>query len=249
MTTDWFTEKTVSTWLELYRHLETYLDKPPAQWVFRGHGQKKWHLETGIERLREQFGVEWNKLPDYEWKLVREFCRRAHIYHPSPPEKRDELEWLALLRHHGGPTRLLDFTYSPFIATYFALEGAGEDEDSAVWAINNTWLRDRAEVVVTKGIDDGDKIFRKFADKRDGKSFKEMFRREPPLRFVRGVNPIRLNERLTLQQGVFLCPGDIATSFEKNLKTAPRVKDQRTQDCHQEYVPDRRLSAIAKNEY
>jgi len=45
-----------------------------------------------------------------------------------------------------------------------------------------------------------------------------MFWNESPLRFVRATNPMRLNERLTLQQGIFLCPGDVTIPFEENLK-------------------------------
>ena len=221
MTTDWFTEKTASTWPELYHHLETYLNEAPAPWVFRGQKRKDWELKTGIERLRERFDVDCSELPTYELKLVREFFRRAHIYHPSPPDEDDHLEWLALLRHHGGPTRLLDFTYSPFIATYFALQEA--DEDSAVWAIDAKWLKGVAENLVTKSTKDN-KIFDNFSVNRDGASFEKMFRSNPPIRFVRSMNPMRLNERLTLQQGVFLCPGDIRAPFEKNLRAATELK-------------------------
>jgi hypothetical protein len=37
------------------------------------------------------------------------------------------------------------------------------------------------------------------------------------LKFVYHENPLHLNERLTIQQGVFLCPGDISSSFLDNL--------------------------------
>ena len=38
-----------------------------------------------------------------------------------------------------------------------------------------------------------------------------------PISFVYPVNPFRLNERLIIQQGVFLCPGDVSIPFEDNL--------------------------------
>ncbi len=34
-----------------------------------------------------------------------------------------------------------------------------------------------------------------------------------------------MNERLTIQQGVFLCPGDIGQSFERNLRSLEYEKD------------------------
>jgi hypothetical protein len=38
------------------------------------------------------------------------------------------------------------------------------------------------------------------------------------VRFVKSENPFHLNERLTAQQGVFLCPADLEVSFVDNLK-------------------------------
>jgi hypothetical protein len=44
----------------------------------------------------------------------------------------------------------------------------------------------------------------------------------PPLLFARPVNPYRLNERLTIQQGSFLAQGDIGTTFEENFEAILR---------------------------
>jgi hypothetical protein len=48
------------------------------------------------------------------------------------PAEDETLEWLALMQHHGAPTRLLDFTWSPYVAAFFALERA--TADAAIWA-------------------------------------------------------------------------------------------------------------------
>jgi hypothetical protein len=52
----------------------------------------------------------------------------------QPPEPDDDFQWLALMQHHGAPTRLIDFTWSPYVAAFFALERTLTD--GVVWAMN-----------------------------------------------------------------------------------------------------------------
>jgi hypothetical protein len=65
------------------------------------------------------FGIDLGKAPRIESGLLRRFKRQAHHYISNPPEENDPLEWLALMQHYGAPTRLLDWTYSFFVALYF----------------------------------------------------------------------------------------------------------------------------------
>jgi len=45
------------------------------------------------------------------------------------------------MQHHGAPTRLLDFSYSIYVAAYSAMESA--DGDSALWAVDGLWAMDQ----------------------------------------------------------------------------------------------------------
>ena len=62
--------------------------------------------------------------------MFDEFKRRGVAVLPSRPS--DDWEFLAVARHHGLPTRLLDWTENPLAALFFALEEPSSG-DSAVW--------------------------------------------------------------------------------------------------------------------
>src|SRR5207302_2041956 len=60
----------------------------------------------------------------------------------SLPSTADRLGWWEVMQHHGAPTRLLDWTRSPFVAVWFALSSNAGGGDAALWVIDlrNCWL-------------------------------------------------------------------------------------------------------------
>jgi hypothetical protein len=131
------------------------------------------------------------------------------------PEEEDFLEWLSLMQQHGAPTRLLDFTYSMLIAAYFALETV--NDKCTVWAINSEWAVKESKKLFKsspKHI-----FFKEPITKKAALKFKSIFLSNNPKKFASPVNPFRLTQRITVQKGVFVCPGDITKTFEENLRS------------------------------
>lgn len=100
-------------------HTEDGVEQTNPTWIFRGHSDCKWQLWPSLERLDPQ--LDWEAA---EGDLLRNFQAKARLYADDVPGDGQRVEWLGLMQHHGLPTRLLDFTYSPFVATYFALREA-----------------------------------------------------------------------------------------------------------------------------
>ncbi len=169
-------------WLNIREHLDQ-LPKPgrerdedgkvwPKGWIFRGHKNENYLLAPTIERECQY--NEWNET---EYKALQEFQSKAglHIDAGQLPLADDKLGWLAIMQHYGAPTRLLDFTYSPYVALYFALRNRrrGESKFVEVWAMDAAALRERA----TRISREADKAVRKHANLSEPKTRKVSFLR------------------------------------------------------------------------
>ena len=95
--------------------------------------KEAWPLDSSLSRYLQIFKMDRRAWPEPEGRILRVFKRKAHQFLEKPPDPDDDFQWLALMQHHGAPTRLLDFTWSPYVAAFFALERA--TGDAAVWGL------------------------------------------------------------------------------------------------------------------
>lgn len=191
-----------------------------TNWFFRGHADVCWRLKCSLERYCDDLGFSSLKRPIVESWLIDDFRRTVAVHDSQIPASNDPQETLALMQHHGAPTRLLDWSYSPFVATYFALESS--TGVSAVWAINGDWLEEQANRVVPSFHPDLPEPAQ-YDKTRDTDTFLKLFMphllgpSSSPGRFVYTVNPRVLNAWLSIQQGVFTAVGDVSGTFSDNI--------------------------------
>lgn len=103
-------------------------DNHPSPYVFRGLPATGYPLRSSFARLQ--------KGPEFEYHLLRNF-RRYYRNESNPQSDLPLWDLMSLAQHHGLPTRLLDWTFSPLVALHFAtcnMDRAAED--GTLWCVN-----------------------------------------------------------------------------------------------------------------
>jgi hypothetical protein len=212
----WY-EYTLKSWSE---YEDCIFRFPRGKWIFRGQADACWELEsslcrefTKVKGLYDSIGftveMDYDK---YEWKLLNEFISSYNLYsnHKLYEPESNELEEIlkyrleawSLMQHHGAPTRLIDWTFSPYVAAFFALDGA--NNDYCVYALDPHALKK----VDLKRVDETQYSYH-LTYKRDLKT--------PS--FVKLFEPSSKNERIRRQQGLFLVPNSNNQTLSNVLKS------------------------------
>jgi hypothetical protein len=203
-----------------------------STWVFRGQSNAEWPLQSSLERFARKM-ARTRMSESIESHHLHEFRRRASHYTNNHPKDDNLLEWLALMRHHGSPSRLLDFSRSPYVAAFFAAEEATRNDRVAIWAIDARELRclsawALAGETCADYVDVGkhcieDPAFslcdpQIFSRLIGGIGAHSLVPRHGPIpRVVFPVEPRSMSERTLLQQGLFLFPTSLECGFQECL--------------------------------
>lgn len=200
----------INDWETLKRTLN---DLDP-NYIFRGQTKAKWDIKTTIERKSEKH------LSLAERKMFTEFKKNIYNYDLRRiPESK--LEILLFLQYFGAPTRLIDFSESFYIASFFALNEE-YDGKSSIYAMNSTSLYSRLisfddekfSYLVDENLEEEDFPIPNFSDHE---MFEEIILGGKNVKFVAAIRPMLHHERSNPQSSIHIAIGAINESFLTNI--------------------------------
>lgn len=156
--------------------------------LFRGQTDFSWNLRPSLTRIVDDSDESLSKIEGYEKQAEMNFRSQAHLLGDDIdfyPEYHQGQLWIEM-QHYSCPTRLLDWTTSPYVALYFAVNSMF-DIDGAVFVFG---FDDYQKNLSAKGYD----ISNLKADEL--LNFNE-------IDAVNAIFPVKKNHRVVRQQGCF----------------------------------------------
>ena len=181
--------------------------------VFRGHQKTSWQLSSTLSRLqRAQYH------PNTSWvidEMLRNFLINLKSIGVDPPYRDDTRRArLEFGRHYGVPSPLIDFSYSPYIAAFFAFSGVRPHESkrgdrAAIYCLNvlelaSAWARFKSTQIGV--VADAMKISQAFTNYHNDFVYADPgFEDEYPPNLLKFLDlPASWNRRMQRQIGCFL---------------------------------------------
>ncbi|WP_286733950.1 MULTISPECIES: FRG domain-containing protein [Sphingobacterium] len=172
---------------------------------FRGHANKDWNLSPTLFVQKEIRNISDREIIDIENNIYFDFITNAG---PLIPSTLKDWEILFLMRHHGIPTRILDWTENFATALFFALHGTGNTP--TIWMFSPHELNRIAYI--------NDEIPNPINDLNFTYCEAYIEKRVNPYPNPICIIPARTGGRLFAQKGLFTLHGSDMTPLNKNEK-------------------------------
>jgi FRG domain len=180
--------------------------------VYRGAANASWPLLTSLDTLGGAHPPHTKA--DLEEHILRNFIRYARPYFGSAQV--NEWETLVAAQHHGAPTRLLDWTYSPLVAAHFATIRGEAGVDRAVWRLDWKAVHRRFGVPeLALQIEDLSQVFGPEHPFTPWTLFGRAFEHR---HFACMIEPPSLDARITAQSATFTLCSHKRESFDRFLE-------------------------------
>ena len=211
-------ETRAESWLHLQEVLfaeswNAELGRFRSNFVYRGEGRTANELTTSLQRL----GGPYARL---ERHLLRNFRKYAHR---DAVPKETVWDWLAVAKHHGLPTRLLDWSHSPYVALHFCTANRLlYREDAAVWLVDYVRAAEHLPRPLRSVLrDEGSNSFTAEMLERAAGSLEELDRLADDEDFAVFYEPPSLDDRIVNQFAVFSLMSGAEVRLDRWLETRP----------------------------
>ncbi len=185
-----------------------------SRYAFRGLSDADYPLATTLMRLGGAYA-------ELERHLLRNFRKYAHR---RVVERDSVWHWLSVAQHYGLPTRLLDWTYSPFVAMHFATASIDKlDRDGVIWGVNYVAAHRMAPERLRSRLEqEGANVFTVEMLSESVKTLPELDRlRERP--FTLFFEPPSIDDRIVNQFALFSMSSDPTLAIDRWLTDYPGI--------------------------
>jgi hypothetical protein len=200
--------------IETWDQFEQWTRQFGSTALFRGQRESDWHLTTTLDRETwKKFEIHTDDISseslhpinkvENERLALGAFKREAIKHFRVLPADENLIDWLALMQHFGAPTRMMDWTHSAPVAMHFAMEHDDYKGNSALFAIDGSWLQLKSRQLIEQHHSDCPSAWDADSEyEYVARSVDENLATHP---VVIDAIPRQMNERIEIQGGHTLC--------------------------------------------
>lgn len=212
-------EHRVTSWAELNELLlgdiyDERLGRHRSPFAYRGVARAQHALLTSLSQLGD-------KACELESHLLRNFRKYAHR---NAVASDTVWNWLALAQHHGLPTRMLDWSFSPNVALHFATAHPKDyHHEGVIWGIRYGAIKDALPKALREVLDEeGSDVFTVDMLTRAAPALADLeaFSKKP---FPLFLEPPSIDDRIVNQSALFSLMSSCSATLDQWLKDHPDI--------------------------